>query len=86
MAQLLRASRPRVPATGHNWRAVCALLDEDSASDGDIFPAAFQALELGPLIGKRSWGGIIGITNLGSLMDGGTVFVPQFACAAPHAR
>ncbi|MEM7283550.1 MAG: S41 family peptidase [Pseudomonadota bacterium] len=63
-----------------------ALLDEDSASDGDIFPAAFQELELGPLIGKRSWGGIIGITNLGPLIDGGTVFVPQFGTASAEGQ
>ena len=69
---------PNIVFTG----PIVALLDEDSASDGDIFPAAFQTLELGPLIGKRSWGGIIGITNLGPLMDGGTVFVPQFATAS----
>ena len=69
---------PNVVFTG----PLVALLDEDSASDGDIFPAAFQTLELGPLIGKRSWGGIIGITNLGPLMDGGSVFVPQFATAS----
>lgn len=61
--------------------AMAAILDEDSASDGDIFPAAFQARGLGPLIGKRSWGGVIGITNHGPLMDGGSVFVPQFGFA-----
>jgi tricorn protease len=59
-----------------------ALLNEDSASDGDIFPAAFQALELGPLIGKRSWGGVIGIYELGALIDGGSVYVPQFGNAS----
>ncbi len=69
---------PNVVFTG----PLVTLLNEDSASDGDIFPGAFKALELGPLIGKRSWGGIIGITNLGPLMDGGTVFVPQFATAS----
>ena len=66
---------PNIVFTG----PMVALLSQDSASDGDIFPAAFKALELGPLIGKRSWGGIIGITDLGPLIDGGTVFVPQFA-------
>jgi tricorn protease len=59
-----------------------ALLDANSGSDGDIFPAAFQALELGPLIGTRSWGGVIGITGLGPLMDGGRVYVPQFGTAS----
>ncbi len=56
---------------------VC-LLSEDSASDGDIFPHYFRAAGLGPLIGKRSWGGVVGITNRGTLIDGGTVYVPEF--------
>jgi tricorn protease len=56
---------------------VC-LLNENSASDGDIFPAMFRAAGLGPLIGKRSWGGVVGITNHGQLIDGGTVNVPEF--------
>jgi tricorn protease len=52
------------------------ILNEDSASDGDIFPAMFREAGLGQLIGKRSWGGVVGITGLGSLIDGGNVFVP----------
>jgi tricorn protease len=56
---------------------VC-LLNENSASDGDIFPAMFREAKLGLLIGKRSWGGVVGITNRGSLIDGGTVNVPEF--------
>ena len=55
-----------------------ALLNENSSSDGDIFPAMFRAAKLGPLIGKRSWGGVVGITNHGQLLDGGTVNVPEF--------
>jgi tricorn protease len=54
------------------------ILNETSASDGDIFPAMFKRAGLGPLIGKRSWGGVIGITGHGPLIDGGSVFVPQF--------
>ncbi|MGH6821479.1 MAG: S41 family peptidase, partial [Methylocella sp.] len=53
-----------------------ALLDGNSASDGDIFPAMFREAGLGPLIGKRSWGGVVGIQNRGPLIDGGTIFVP----------
>jgi len=56
---------------------VC-LLDEDSASDGDMFPHFFREAGLGPLIGKRSWGGVVGITNRGGLIDGGSVNVPEF--------
>jgi tricorn protease len=53
-----------------------ALLDGNSASDGDIFPYMFREAGLGPLIGKRSWGGVVGINNRGPLIDGGSIFVP----------
>jgi tricorn protease len=58
-----------------------AILNENSSSDGDIFPAMFKQAGLGPLIGKRSWGGVVGITDHGPLIDGGTVNVPEFALA-----
>jgi tricorn protease len=60
---------------------VC-LLDENSSSDGDIFPHMFRQAKLGPLIGKRSWGGVVGITSHGPLLDGGGVNVPQFGTNA----
>jgi tricorn protease len=60
---------------------LACLLNENSSSDGDIFPAMFKEAGLGPLIGKRSWGGVVGITNHGQLMDGGTVNVPEFGFA-----
>ena len=58
-----------------------ALLNETSASDGDIFPYMFRQAGLGPLIGKRSWGGVVGITDHGQLIDGGHVNVPEFGLA-----
>ncbi len=58
-----------------------ALLNENSASDGDIFPAMFREAKLGPLIGKRSWGGTVGISDHGQLIDGGHVNVPEFGFA-----
>jgi tricorn protease len=61
---------------------MAALLDENSASDGDIFPAMFREAGLGPLIGKRSWGGVVGITNRGMLIDGGVVNVPESGFAS----
>lgn len=73
------SSYPRAVFHGH---MVC-LLNETSASDGDIFPAMFRRAKLGKLIGKRSWGGIIGITNRGTLLDGGTVNVPEFGNTEP---
>lgn len=64
---------------------VC-LLNETSASDGDIFPAMFRQAKLGPLVGKRSWGGVTGITNRGTLIDGGLVNVPEFGFASPDGK
>ena len=55
---------------------VC-ILNETSASDGDIFPYMFREAGLGPLVGKRSWGGVVGISGRGPLIDGGRVFVPE---------
>jgi tricorn protease len=66
---------PRMP-TFHG--SMVTILDENSASDGDIFPAMFREAGLGPLVGKRSWGGVVGITDRGGLMDGGVVNVPEF--------
>jgi len=65
---------------------MAALLNENSASDGDIFPAMFKEAGLGPLIGKRSWGGVIGIGNRGTLIDGGTIFVPESAFASAKGQ
>jgi tricorn protease len=63
-----------------------ALLDENSASDGDIFPSMFREAGLGPLIGKRSWGGVVGITNRGQLIDGGVVNVPESGLANKNGQ
>jgi tricorn protease len=65
---------------------MAAILDQNSASDGDIFPAMFREAGLGPLIGKRSWGGVIGIGNRGALIDGGAVFVPGSAFASKDGQ
>jgi tricorn protease len=62
------------------------LLDEDSGSDGDIFPWMFRTAKLGPLIGERSWGGVVGITSHGQVIDGGDVNVPEFAYATAEGQ
>ncbi|WP_428269301.1 S41 family peptidase [Haliangium sp.] len=69
---------PAVVFHGH----MVTLISETSASDGDIFPYMFRQAGLGPLIGKRTWGGIVGISFHGPLIDGGQVFVPEFGNAA----
>ena len=56
---------------------VC-LINHYSASDGDIFPYYFRKYGLGPLIGTRTWGGVVGIRGYTNLMDGGYVTRPEF--------
>jgi len=57
---------------------VC-LMDEFSASDGDIFPYRFRYYKLGKLIGKRSWGGVVGIRGTLPIVDGGFLNKPEFS-------
>jgi len=74
-------SQPTTYPDGAFHGPMVAILNENSASDGDIFPAMFKEAKLGPLVGRRSWGGVVGITNRGTLIDGGVVNVPEFGFA-----
>lgn len=55
------------------------LINQYSASDGDLFPYGFRKLGLGPIIGVRSWGGVVGITGSLPFVDGGDLRKPEFA-------
>ncbi|MGH8152658.1 MAG: S41 family peptidase, partial [Rhodanobacteraceae bacterium] len=66
---------PGATPLGH----LAALANGTTASDGDIFSYMFQQAKLGPVIGTRTWGGVVGITSWGPLIDGGDVNVPEFA-------
>ena len=56
----------------------CCLIDKYSSSDGDLFPYSFKKLGLGKLIGKRSWGGIVGISGSRPFVDGQDMRTPFF--------
>ena len=72
-----RISTPTTYPTGIFTGPMVCLLNELSASDGDIFPAMFRQYKLGKLIGKRSWGGVVGINGQTPLVDGGYVTMPN---------
>jgi tricorn protease len=59
------------------------LINGWSGSGGDAFPYYFQKTGLGPLIGTRTWGGLIGITGAPNLIDNGNITVPTFGIYAP---
>ena len=56
-----------------------ALTDENAGSDGDIFSHAFKMLGLGPLVGMRTWGGVVGIEPYIPLADGSVTTQPEFS-------
>ena len=58
---------------------VVLVANEHSGSDGDIVNAAAQAMGLGPVVGVRTWGGVIGIDNRFALVDGTKVTQPRYA-------
>jgi len=55
------------------------IINEFAGSGGDYLPWAFKKRNIGPLIGKRTWGGLIGVSGYPVLMDGGTTTAPSFA-------
>jgi tricorn protease len=58
---------------------VVAIADECSGSDGDIVTGAIRLLQLGPVVGARTWGGVIGYDNMHELIDGTRITVPRLA-------
>jgi len=65
------------PAIAHSG-PMAMLINGWSGSGGDCFPYYFKKAGLGPLIGRRTWGGLIGISGAPPLIDGGNVTVPTF--------
>ena len=53
------------------------IIDETAGSGGDLLPWMFRKFKLGPLVGKRTWGGLVGILGFPVLMDGGSDHRPE---------
>jgi tricorn protease len=76
-----------VPRHGHPFSypqdaprgPVVAVANEFSGSDGDIVNAAIRTLGIGPVVGTRTWGGVIGIDSRYRLVDGTSVTQPKYA-------
>ena len=58
---------------------VVALTNEHAGSDGDIFSHSFKLMGIGPLVGTRTWGGVVGIWPRHNLVDGTTTTQPEYA-------
>ena len=55
------------------------LIDETAGSGGDLFPYLWRQNDLGPMIGKRTWGGLVGVLGYPEFIDGGSVTAPNVA-------
>jgi tricorn protease len=62
------------------------LVNEYSGSGGDLMPYMFRRAGIGKLIGKRTWGGLVGIGGYPTLIDGGSVTAPHFAFYTPEGQ
>ncbi len=62
------------------------LVNEYAGSGGDYLPYMFRRSQIGQLIGKRTWGGLVGIGGTPQLMDGGAVTAPNFAFYTPEGK
>ena len=62
------------------------LVNEYAGSGGDALPAFFRRRGLGTIIGKRTWGGLVGISGYPVLMDGGSVTSPSFGIYSPDGK
>ncbi|GGW37087.1 peptidase S41 [Streptomyces galilaeus] len=76
---LTRDAQPVSYASNAPRGPVVALADEATSSDGDMITAAFKLLKLGPVVGQRTWGGVVGMTGRHRLGDGSVITVPMNA-------
>lgn len=73
------------PATITMAHLAC-LTNRQAGSGGDMFPMEFQMMELGPVIGTRTWGGLVGVSQWIPLIDGGGLSAPDYRIYSPDGK
>ncbi|MFP4082894.1 MAG: PDZ domain-containing protein [Candidatus Aminicenantes bacterium] len=79
MMDMARNTIPSPDPSAMIWGPKVCLADEFAASDGDLFTYRFKKHNLGKVVGKRTWGGVVGIRSPLPLVDGGYLMKPEFA-------
>jgi tricorn protease len=59
------------------WGPKVLIINEMSGSGGDMLPFMFREMEIGPMVGTRTWGGLVGIWDVPPLIDGGYITAPR---------
>jgi tricorn protease len=72
----------KTPAAGIHGPKVM-ITDETAGSGGDLLPFMFRQAKLGPIVGQRTWGGLVGVLGFPVLMDGGAITAPNLAIWTP---
>ena len=85
MGRTPRQASPHLP-DGRPAGPMVTVTDENAGSDGDIVTAMIQERGLGPVVGMRSWGGVVGIGPATKLVDGSTVTQPRYAMWVVNRR
>jgi tricorn protease len=84
MIDMARNTAPDVDPGAAVLGPLVCLADEFSASDGDLFTYRFKKHKMGKVVGKRTWGGVVGIRGSLPLLDGGYLRKPEFASYDPQ--
>jgi tricorn protease len=71
--------------TINNAHMVC-LTNRQAGSGGDMLPMEFQSLKMGPVIGTRTWGGLVGVSMFYRVIDGGGISVPDYRIYTPEGN
>ena len=79
MIDFARNGAPETDPSAMIYGPMVCLADEFSASDGDLFTYRFKQHKLGKVVGKRTWGGVVGIRGSLPLLDGGFLNKPEFS-------
>lgn len=75
-----------VEPTGAIFGPKAMLINQNAGSGGDAMPWLFKQAQLGPLVGTRTWGGLVGIGGYPSLLDGGSITAPRIALFGLHGE
>jgi tricorn protease len=69
--------RPFTAPDAGIWGPKVMIINEMAGSGGDYLPYSFRTMKLGPLVGTRTWGGLVGIWDVPNLIDNGSITAPR---------
>jgi tricorn protease len=84
MVNATREGAETVEPAGAIFGPRVMIINQMSGSGGDALPWLFRKEQLGPIVGTRTWGGLVGIGNYPQLIDGGAITAPRWALFGTH--